>query len=309
MTWLATAVAGVLAFAASKGLQAAALDIRSGWPVVEEFKVIPPPSAARVVYAPIGRQLAADITWARALVYYGSSVIGESDFRYLTKFIDNIIALDPKFKRVYDWAGNAVAWKAERATKEEFQVSVAYLERAILEFPDEWKFYETLALRYALDLVPRTEAQRELDMKRAAELLERAARIPEARIELATMAANLRTKVGDRDRALTELQGMILATDNKQAQEKLLKRYRALLDDPEAADELDAFREAFDRQWKATLPYAPADYFVLLGEPPTPRVDLGAVAPTRDLIIIDLLTQPDDAEPDDQVEDRPDVRR
>ena len=287
----------VASFATAKVVQTDALHQRSTWPAVEEYKIIPPPAAAPIVYAWMGRQLAADVTWARALVYYGSSTVGESDFRYLTKFLDNILALDPKFRKVYDWAANAVAWKRERATVDEFETSVRYLERAVKEFPEDWQLYQSLALRYAYDLQPESKEEHRKNMAHAAELLEKASRLPDAKIQLATMAANLRSNLGERDRALAELRQMIMSTDNPKAQHKLMLRYRAILDSGDVDDEITAFRKAFNQQWSRALPYAPADYFVLLGPVPSKRVDLASVAPIRDLLVVDLLY--DDVEHED----------
>src|SRR5688572_19810751 len=82
----------------------AARSIRDGWPKTEEYVVLPPPGAALYVSVPpTYRELAADIVWARALVYYGSSITGETDLRYLERFIDTVLELDPKFRRVYRW--------------------------------------------------------------------------------------------------------------------------------------------------------------------------------------------------------------
>jgi len=279
----------VIAFAWAKLLQSDAMAIRSSWPKIEEYKIVPPPATAPIVYAWMGRQLAADVTWARALVYYGSATVGESDFRYLTKFLDNILVLDPKFRKVYDWAANAVAWKQERATVAEFETSVKYLEKAIAEFPEDWQLYQSLALRYAYDLQPRSAEERRANLSHAAELLERASRLPNARIQLATMAANLRSNLGERDRALAELRQMIMSTDNPDAQQRLMIRYRALLDNPAVDDEITAYRKDFNRGWKQAFSYAPPDYFVLLGPDPPQRVDLPAFAPIRDLLVVDLL--------------------
>ncbi|MBT8493133.1 MAG: hypothetical protein KJO07_08745 [Deltaproteobacteria bacterium] len=286
---LALVVAAIgIAFSSAKLLQADALNQREAWPRVEEYRVIPPPSAAPVVYAWLGRQLAADITWARLLVYYGSSIVGESDFRYLEKFIDNVIALDPKYRRIYHWASYAVAWRNKRATVDEFRTSVRYLERAIAEFPEDWRLRQALALRYALDLDPDTEEERQRYRERAATLLEEAALLPGADINLGTIAANLRTKMGQRQRALADLRALLMATDNAAAQKKLLERYRELVEDESVQTEFAEFRESFDREWKETIPFARADLFVLLGPRPTPRVDLEAVAPIRNLLFVEL---------------------
>src|SRR5690606_4558446 len=131
---LAVACAVALGVIAYPVKQIALID-RSSWPNEEDLVLLPP--AAVAPYLSLGeRELMADLLWTRALVYYGSSRHGESELRSLTTFIDNILELDPKFRRVYEWAAHAVTYKKARATQEEFRTSVHYLERGIEQFPE-----------------------------------------------------------------------------------------------------------------------------------------------------------------------------
>jgi hypothetical protein len=281
---LGIVAAGVL-WAGGQALQARALDDRATWPRSEELVVLPPPELAPIAYLGY-REAAADVTWARALVYYGSTKAEGSDYRYLEKFVDNIIALDPKFKRVYRWAAYAVTFKADVATPEEFKKSLVYLEQGMEQFPDDYELFWIAGMRYYLDLRTDDPEERQRNKERGAELIERAMRKPNAPPDLATLAANLRTKIGQKERAIRELREMILVTDNKKAQEKMVARLRSLMAEGDAAlvDEMLRAKVELEERWQADLPWVPQTLYLLLGPTPPPAIDLEELAVDRDLI-------------------------
>jgi tetratricopeptide (TPR) repeat protein len=267
----------------SHAIQDVVLEDRERWPDVEEYMMVTSPEVAPVVLGWMGREFMADINWIRTLIYYGSSSIGRSSFRYLNKLLDNVIVLDPKFKRVYGWAGQAVVWKAARATYEEFETSVKYLEKGVEAFPNDFEMLRSLGLRYWLDLRADTEEERQAHREKGSQYIERAMRVPGAPLGAATLAASLRTKMGQRERAIEDLREMILATEDTKIQKQLLVRYRQMLDKPADADELEAFKNKMVSEMKTHLPYGPPALYLILGPPPSKRVDLEAVAPVRDL--------------------------
>jgi tetratricopeptide (TPR) repeat protein len=277
---LAVLVAALVAAAAYPLKQSALID-RSSWPAEDEFVLLPPPRLAPVLA--IGeRELWADITWVRAIAYYTATRHGESDLRYLNRFIDNILALDPRFHRVYEWAAYAVTFKQARATQEEFATSVRYLERGVREYPDDWELLWLLGQRYWLDL-DGTPEQRKQYIERATELIERAMRAPGAGEELPLYAATLRSKLGQRDRAVRTLRELILTTDNPRARRKMLERFRLLTEAEGLAEELELAAKSFRERWEGELPYAPDALFVILGERPPKLMEFEDLATERDL--------------------------
>jgi hypothetical protein len=288
---------------ASHAVKGRALRARETWPDYEEYVLLPPPRAARVLSLGY-RELLADITWARALVYYGSSHVGESQFVYLDKFIENILALDPKFYRVYRWAAYAVTFKANRATQDEYLASVRYLERGIREFPDRYELFWLLGLRYWLDLRPDDPAEQRRNRERAADLIEQAMRKPDAPPTLPTLAATMRTKLGQHARARRELLEMLLTTENKRARERLLTRYGSLVESDREVEDARAAATEFEEEWKQNLPYAPAGMHVLLGPPPSRVIDFDELANERDLF--DVQSEPEhEPEPEPEPEPTP----
>jgi tetratricopeptide (TPR) repeat protein len=220
----------------------------------------------------------------RALVYYGSARTGQAEFLYLNKFIDNVIALDPKFHRVYDWAAYAVTYKETHATQEEFRASVRYLEKGIEAFPDDGELYWVLGQRYWLDLIPSSPEQRREYLEKGAQYLETATHKPNAQPRWATQAAEIRSKLGQREHAVRQLREVILTTDNKKARARMLGKLAYLANSVDVANELEKAADDFRAQWKANLPYAPATLHVFLGEAPSPVIDFDDLATERDLV-------------------------
>jgi hypothetical protein len=288
------ATAGLLLFAVAAfwlGGQVAAASRaeRATWPATEETAILPPPGAAPILAAGY-RELAADLIWSRTLVYYGSSLVGETDLRDLERYLDLILSLDPKFKRVYQWAAAAVTYKttggprieASRVTQEELRASVRYLERGMAAFPDGYEMFYQAGVRYFFDLRSDDPAEQQRLKERGAALVEEAMRKPDAPPDLAASAAALRTRLGQKERALGNLKAMILSVDDEAARAKLLRRAGDVGDEG-VVEELQAALATFD---DARLDHGrnlPPDDFVLLGPPPPARIDFRELAAERDL--------------------------
>ncbi|RMH45020.1 MAG: hypothetical protein D6689_00895 [Deltaproteobacteria bacterium] len=289
---LALVAAAVLLALAAQPVKSRALAIRAGWPRFHEYVLLPPPSAAPVLAMGF-RELAADITWARATVYYGSARPGDpGSYLYLDRFIDNILALDPKFRRPYLWAAYAVTYKHGNITAEEAKQSLHYLERAMKAFPDDGEFYWLAGIRLALYIKGETEEETRRIRQRAAELIEQAVRKPNADPTWATIAADLRSELGQREQAIRELRELILITDNEAARQQLLARLERLVHSVDVANALERAAHEFEEEHQRYLPYAPATLYVLLGPPPPKGIDFARLATERDLISF----EPTDAE-------------
>lgn len=282
---------GVLWLAAHR-VHGAALETRAKWPAAEEYVLLPPASAAPYLYAGYNH-LGADLTWVRLLVYYGSARLGESDLRYLERFIDNVIALDPDFRRIYEWASYAVTFKGSKkvkngevfiqATQDEFKTSVHYLREGIKRFPESYDLQQALAMRLWWDLEPKSEEEKRANRAEAAALMERAVRLPDAPPDAGTLAATMLSSIGELQHAKQTLREMLLTTDDERARAKLLQGFRNMFAEREA-EILARAKASFDAQRKRQLPNLPADLFVLLGPRPPAAIRLGDLANPRDLL-------------------------
>ncbi len=266
---------------ASQPVKSAVREAREAWPDEEEYVVLPPPSVAPILAMGHG-ELAADIAWVRMLGYYADEV-GKTDAAYLERFIDNIIALDPYFERIYLWAGNATVFKGQFATQKEFHNSIKYLEMGVELFPKDWETHWLLGLRYWQDLRSDDPAERRRFRETGADHFEAAMRLPGAPANLPTTLANLRTQLGQKNRAIRDLREMILTTSDKRARERMLAHYGYLLDSFDATEELRRAAESFREEWLDAMPYADPTMYILLGPPPSDVIDFGSLATERDL--------------------------
>ncbi len=271
------AAAGFLLLGAN-ALRSEAVAARVSWPKTDTMLFVPPVEVARFVPY---RELLADLLWCRLLVYYGSNWGGEGDLSQVEDFLDNIIALDPRFKPVYEWGAFAVAYRTGTATQEEFRSSLRYLERAMKEFPDDYRYFWMAGARYYFDLWSKDPKVLRAYRERGAELIEAAMTKPNAPSSLAEDAASMRSKLGQYNRALDNLREMIATTSDDRARAKMLKRVR--LTDPGLADELAAANAKLLGHWLENMPSVPLDFYILLGDPPPDVIDLRALTTPRDL--------------------------
>lgn len=257
---------------------------RESWPDEEQYVTLPPKAAARYTYLGYN-ELAADVTWSRMLVYYGSGFIGEGDFRYLSKFIHNIIALDPKFRKLYFWAMYTVTVNENHQVstkKEDILESIAIAERAMKEFPNDYEFYWVAGIRYFLDLKSDDPAIQRAYKERGSELIEEAMHKPDAPKSLATTAAALRSQLGQFEQARANLTKMILTTDDPAARAKMLSSFKAIAGDG-LGEELERATELFS-ELRAGYTQLPPDLFVLMGGPERGGViNFDSLATERDL--------------------------
>jgi hypothetical protein len=97
----------------------------------------------------------------------------------------------------------------------------------------------------------------------------------------------MRTKMGQRERAVTELREMILVTEDRTARDALIKRLADLehTDSSELAAEILEMRRRFDNEWHDRRPDLPASMYILLGPRLEPRFDMIDLATGgRDLV-------------------------
>ena len=290
-------VAGACWLGAS-GLGARARSLQETWPRGEELVWLPPPQAAPIL-AMGYRQLWADVTWARVLVYYGTNSREDASysFRYLTRFLDNIIALDPKFERVYEWASYAVTYQGGTVKPEEYVLSARYLEQAMKQFPDRYRHFWLAGIRYYMDMESSDPAEKRRLRERGAALIEQAMLKPDAPANIAELAAGLRTQLGQHERALENLRAVILSTENPKTQATLIEAYKKMAGKA-FPDEAAQAKAELQKRWLAELPFAPIHTYILLGDRPAPTVDLETLVTGKDLFST-LLEEPEaTAEPE-----------
>lgn len=278
MRLLRALLAATVFWVGAHQLRGQAVAERVRWPRAVATVLIPP---AQVLQFAPNRELVADLLWCRLLVYYGSNWLGDGDLSQVEQLLDGVITLSPRFKAVYEWAAYAVTYRTGTATQEEFRSSIRYLEKAMREFPDDYQYFWIAGARYYFDLWSPDAAIVRKYRERGAELIEHAMAKPNAPHDLATTAANMRSKLGQQQRALENLRQMVLSTNDQDARQTMLSRVRVA--DPDLADALERAALELQESWLRTLPMVPIDFFVVLGERPSPVIDLRKLATPQDL--------------------------
>jgi hypothetical protein len=243
---------------------------------IAAFVTKPTPGAARLVSL-AHNELLADLFWIRTLVYYGDGLVAEHGMPDVESLILLINRLDPHFRKPYQWGSFASTFREDGpATQAEYRSSVEILRRGLEVFPRDWELNWLLGLRLFLDLKPADPAERKKLQDEGAMYIERAMRLPRAPSDLPILAASLRTKLGQKDRALRALREMILITEDPKARERLERQYAGLASES-AADELAAHARELDSAWKRDLPYVPRTTYLILGPPPPRVMDLDTI--------------------------------
>ncbi len=270
---LVAALALLLAAASSGHRRALALRVKE---LPDPHTIVPPPSVARILS--LGEnELLADLAWVKTLVYYGDGLVHDTGMPDVEELIALVNRLDPKFRRPYAWGAQATTFRQRTATHDEYVASVEILRRGVANLPRDWELSWLLGLRLFLDIKGGTEEEQRLRREEGAMYIERAMRLPGAPDDLPLLAVSLRTRLGQKDRALRELREMILTTENEQAREQLQARYAALASEA-ASEDLAAEARKLDQEWKAHLPYTSRTTYILLGPPPPAGIDLGQLA-------------------------------
>jgi hypothetical protein len=267
---VAVALAGGLA--ASHFAHGSARARRNQTSEVDAHLFVPGPEAARILA--LGHtELAADLLWTRTLIYYGDGLYHETGIPDAEKLVLLVNRLDPQFRRAYIWGAHAMPFRRKFATEDEYRASVDVLRRGVAIFPDDWELNWLLGLRLALDLKSGSAEEVRRRKEEGAGYIERAMRLPGAPPDLPILAASVRTGLGQKERALRELREMILNTEDEKARLQLKERYARMVSDV-ASHELVTAAEAFDRGWKADLPYVPRTLYIQIGPKSPPSLDI-----------------------------------
>jgi hypothetical protein len=238
---------------------------RGDWPPAEEILHLPRREALRVMSLGY-RELAADFVWLRAISYFGDHLQTDRKYRWLDRYLETVIHLDPRFRSVYKYAGAVTMYNLRRITKEAVLQSNFYLERGYKLFPDYWEFPFMICSNYLFEMprYARDAAEKRRFQEIGAEYCREASLLPGALHYLPTMAGGVLTRLGKRQLAERHFRELLLRTEDKKLRRQLQERYAALVS-AGAAGRLAREAEAFYQAHRASYPFLPADLFVLVG--------------------------------------------
>ena len=236
----------------------------------------PSPGAAPIVSLGY-RELGADLLWIRLLGYWGGN---DSTADGISAIVDAIVALDPHYQRIYVAGVHAMNLADHGLTQDTFKHALKILEQGMKEFPDDYQIPELAAEIYTGDLKTNDPAERRKWDEEGTRLMEAAIRKPGAPTWAATWAAHMRSKLGQKQRAIENLKEMILLTRDVEARKKMIDKLAEMEDSNSAdlASELYAEKHAFDAAWKRDRPMIPPNVYILIGPRLQPGFDMTDLA-------------------------------
>lgn len=254
----------------------AAVARRQRFPSEDDMLYLPRPSALRPMS--LGHhELTADLVFVRAIIYFGSQFAEKKDYRWLDKYLDTIVALDPNWKTPYRWAGVVTMYDGRTITNESVMLSNHFLEMGVERFPDDWELPFMLGCNYLFELKTNDPVQRKEWRRRGAEYVRHAALVGRPPSWVPLLAATVMKDDGSGEAAIRHLEEVFVSTQDDKTRDEVRNRLQALhaqIDFKKAERD----HKAFELAWRRTLPYGTPDLFVVIGPKPSPRLDLEYLA-------------------------------
>ena len=265
--------------------------------VLADEPYAPAPDAAPLVTLGY-RELGADLLFLRLQGYFGGH---ENTANGIAALVEAIVALDPSYRRIYEWGARAITLASHGVDNRAYQRALAVLDAGARQFPDDWKLPYLAGEIYTQDLQTTNPTERRAWDEQGTLLTESAIRKPNAPAEAATWAATMRTRLGQHQRAVDGLREMLLVTSDASVRARLLGKLADLehASANELAGELLLARHRFEAQWLADRPAVPASMYLLIGPPLAPTFDLAGLATGgRDLVGAQPVERLEPLEPD-----------
>lgn len=270
--WVLILAVALTAVALNRWMLVGARQARDASSIAETAEVLYVPDTRLVRLMTLGyEQAAADLMWVRTLEYFARHFVTDRNYRWLEHFLDQIIELDPKFDKVYHWAGASVLY-GRRFTSENIALSNRFYQLALAADPDDYEAAYRIGLNHYIEMpgalmregadAAAQAREREIGL----EYLERAANIPGAPERMRQLVASISNRLGKQQLALQYLVDLYIQTDDPERKAEL----RARIEELRTAGGSAEFAEAatrFEAAWKQSYPYVPPTVFALMGEP------------------------------------------
>ena len=244
---------------------------RDAFPADEDLVYLP--RAGILKAASLGHPEAmADLVFLRTITYFGAQLTSTTkNFDWLDRHLDTVIALDPYFRASYRFGGQATMYNGRPITNHEVHSSIHFLEEGLKVFPSDWELAFMLGCNYMFELRTTDPRQKESWRRIGGEYIRRAAIAGGGPPWLATLAATIMSKEGETEAALRYLEEAYLTAPDDRTRDEVGRMLLAKRRSSVAS--LTAARDSFVAAWQKTLPYAPPDLYVIVGEPPPVRRD------------------------------------
>jgi hypothetical protein len=265
---LGALVFGVVRFQPRLAAETAAVKAR------EDVYLFPPPAELRA--ATLGYVAAAtDLLWAKLLVEYGTHWSEKRPFPDLNRYLDAIIALDPKYKLFYDFVDTFLVFRPVHGTEDDARAARAYLERGIQALPydpEVWVHYGQFIAFMAPSWLT-SDAEREKWREEGAVALVHAGDLGADVDKTLVASTMLSRRFGENDAAIRALSRLYAVADDPAKRAEISARLE-LLQASRQRDAAQTIIETIENQWRHELPFLTRGEFLLLG----PKTDPASCA-------------------------------
>jgi hypothetical protein len=243
---------------------------RARFPPEEDLVYLPRTSVLRALS--LGHPEAmADLVFLRTITYFAGQFFGSRNYDWLARHVDAINELDPWFRTAYLFGARSAMYNGRTITNDDVFTSNHFFAKGLERFPSDWEMAFGLGCNYLVELRTDDPAQRSAWRRQALFWIRRAALAGGGPPWLPNLAATIMSEEGQVEASIRYLEEAYLnATDEKTRDE--VGRLLAARRKSDVA-RLTAARDAFAAGWKRTLPYAPGDLYVIVGESPSLRLD------------------------------------
>jgi hypothetical protein len=210
------------------------------------------------------RELAADLVFVRAVIYYGGRLQERAAPRWIENYLSTIVELDPAWRTPYRWAGVATMYDGLPITRDKVLSSSHYLALGTERFPNDWELPFMLGCNYLFELPADSPEEKERYRRIGAGYIQRAALLGGAPPWVPLLAASMLRKGGDDEAAVRHLESVFQSSTDEETRRQVLNRLRGMRSklDLEAVERA---RTDFERGWQQTAPYAPPGLYALIG--------------------------------------------
>jgi hypothetical protein len=212
------------------------------------------------------REALADLIWVSTVSYFGEHLLRGRRIDYLERYLEAVIALDPKFRRVYKWGGTVVMYNLRTITRASVEASTRVYEAGRRRFPNEWEFPFRIGINYYFELQTDDEAERKQLRRIGAKYVREASLLPGAPAYLAGLAAKMYSKWGQAELARAHLEEVLVTVKDPRVREYARTRLADMLKTTEETSSVERPLEAIAREQRKKYPFLGTDLYLVLKE-------------------------------------------
>ncbi len=284
---IVTAVMAVLALVGAGSIASASLqwarNLRAGWPPEADTYYLPSSRSLRLMS--LGHtELAADLIAARSNVYFGTQLSNHGARRWLFRYIETAVDLDPKFHRLFVSGAAMIVYSGKKMTLDAFEHANALLERGIESFPYDWEIYFQLGFNLMFEmpqLADKDDPRAAKWRQRGVEALQQAALFEGVPYWLPNLVARMLTKRGSEEMAIKHLEQAYAVTSSEEARQQIRHKLVGLRG-KQMASELEDARHRYQEMVEKRYPYAPDGFSIVAGARRDRAVDVGSLIESDD---------------------------